>query len=138
MTEKAIIDSTVWIALMHKDDKYNEKAERIVRGWENNKIFEAHITDYILLETADFLLRKASFETALDAIKMLTESKRIKVRYVDELMQARIMELFQKYRELSLADCSLIALGEEEDIKELYSFDSAFDRVKHATRKENI
>ena len=44
--------------------------------------------------------------------------------------------MFQKYKELSLADCSLIALAEEKRIKEIFSFDRAFDRVSGISRKE--
>ena len=133
----AIIDSNVWIALKHKSDQYNEKAERIVKAWQNKEIRQVYITNYILLETANFLLRKASFEIALDAIKMLTESARIKVRYVDGVMHIRVMQLFQMYKGMSMADCSLLALAEEENIKGVYSFDLAFDKVKHVIRKEN-
>lgn len=136
--KKAIIDSGVWIALKHNDDQYNEKAEEIARAWQNNAIKEAYITNYILLETANFLLKKTTFEVTLDAIKMLTESARIKVRYVDEFMHIRIIQLFQKYKEMSLADCSLLALAEEEGISHIFSFDSAFDRVNGISRKENV
>lgn len=138
MIKKAIIDSGVWIAAKHASDQYYEKASKIINAWNDNSIGHVFITDYVVLETANFLLRKASFETALEAIRMLTESERISVRYVDGLMHVLIMKLFQQYRGLSLADCSLIALAEEENIKELYSFDKAFDRVKGVKRSEEI
>ncbi len=136
MIKKAIIDSGVWIAAKHASDKYYDKASRIINALDNNSIGCVFITDYVVLETANFLLRKASFETTLEAIKMLTESERIKVRYVDELMQARIMKLFRQYKELSVTDCSLLALAEEEGISHIFSFDRAFDRVKGAVRRE--
>ena len=69
---------------------------------------------------------------------MLTESERIRVRCVDELMHFRIMQLFQKYKELSVADCSLIALAEEQGINQIFSFDTAFDRVRGIEQKEEI
>lgn len=138
MTKKAIIDSGVWIAAKHASDKYYGNAAEIIKALDDNRILYAFITDYVVLETANFLLRKTSFETALEAIRMLTESERIKVRYVDELMHFRIMQLFQKYKELSVADCSLIALAEEQGISQIFSFDTAFDRVSGIERKEEI
>lgn len=137
MIKKAIIDSGVWIAAKHASDQYYRKASKIVEAWDENSIGFVFITNYVLLETANFLLKKASFETAMEAIKMLTESERVRVRYVDGLMHARIMEIFQQYEELSLADCSLIALAEEENIKEIYSFDTSFDRVRGVQRSES-
>jgi predicted nucleic acid-binding protein len=136
MTGKAIIDSNVWIAAKHKEPS-NKEAINIIESWKNSKIHTVYITDYVLMETTNFLLRKAHFETALEAAQMLIKSARIKVRYVDNLMMHKITELFERYKELSLTDCSLIALAEEENIKELYSFDKAFDRVKGIKRKDS-
>lgn len=137
MAKKAIIDSGVWIAAKHASDQYHNRASQIINAWNDNSIGYVFITDYVVLETANFLLRKSSFETALEAIKMLTESDRIRVRYVDKLMHATIMKLFQQYKDLSLADCSLIALAEEESIKEIYTFDAAFNKVKGLQRSES-
>lgn len=137
MIKRAIIDSGVWIAAKHASDQYYGEASKIINSWNDGSIGYVLITDYVVLETANFLLRKTSFGTALEAIRMLTESQRIRVRYVDALMHARIMELFQQYKDLSLTDCSLIALAEEEDVKELYSFDTAFDKIKSVQRSKS-
>ena len=136
MAKAAIVDSGVWIAAKHASDQYYGKAARIIRAWNDNSISYVFITDYVVVETANFLLRKTSFETALEAVKMLTESERIRVRYVDKLMHAAIMRLFQQYKGLSIADCSLIALAEEEGVSTLFSFDTAFDKVKGISRRE--
>ena len=136
VAKAAIVDSGVWIAAKHASDQYYEKAARIISAWEGNSIGYVFITDYVVVETANFLLRKTSFETALEAVKMLTESERIRVRYVDKLMYAAIMRLFQQYKSLSIADCSLIALAEEEGISTIFSFDTTFDKVKGISRRE--
>ena len=137
MTRAAIVDSGVWIAAKHASDQYYGKAARIMSAWNDRRIGYVFITDYVVVETANFLLRKTSFETALEAVKMLTESERIRVRYVDRLMHSAIMKLFQQYKGMSIADCSLIALAEETGIGDIFSFDTAFDRVKGVKRSES-
>lgn len=135
---KAIIDSGVWIGARYKNDQYREKALAIVEAFLNKKIKEVHLTDYVLVETINFLLRKEGYETASEALNSFLESERVIIRYVDKMMLMRIRELAQRYKGLSLTDCSLAVLAEETGISEVFSFDTAFDKVKGVQRSEEI
>ena len=96
------------------------------------------ITDYVLLETISFLLKKSGFEEAIETLNMFLQNERIEIVFVDELMLETAKSLFEKYRDLSLTDCSIIALMEEKKIKTLFSFDNGFDKIKGIIRKESI
>ena len=133
---RAILDSGIFIATQYKDDFYSERAMSILKGFKEGKISEIYINNYVLLEVVNFLLRKAFFDRANKAYEFLTKTDNIKLVYVDEVMDGGIKELFEKYKDLSLTDCSLIVLGENYKIKNLFSFDSGFDKVKGIIRKE--
>ena len=133
---KGIIDSSIWIALKSKDGELRVKSQNIIKEFLNNKIKEIYITDYVLLETINFLLRKTNFEASSEVYKGILENTNI--IYIDELMIHEILEIFKKYKDLSITDCSLILLCNKKEIKEIYSFDSGFDKVKGIIRKEAI
>ena len=132
---KAIIDSNIWIALTSKDKELKIKSQDIIKGFSEGKIKDIYITDYVLLETTNFLLRKTNFETTLKVYEFILENTNI--IYINESMLEKINELFKKYKDLSITDCSLIILSNEKNIKEIYSFDSGFDKVKGIVRKES-
>ena len=135
---KAIIDSGVWIGARYKNDQYREKSFAIVDAFLNNRIKEVHLTDYVLVETINFLLRKEGHEAASDALDSFFESELVIIRYVNRMMIARIGELLRRYKGLSLTDCSLLVLAEEEGIREICSFDTAFDKVKGVRRIDKL
>ena len=135
---RVIIDSGVWIGARYKNDQYREKALAIVEAFLNKQIKEVHLTDYVLVETINFLLRKEGYETASEALDSFLQSERVIIRYVDKMMLMRIRELAQRYKGLSLTDCSLAVLAEETGISEVFSFDAAFDKVKDIQRSEEI
>ena len=141
MTEfynEVVIDTVIWVGAKSERDNYYEKSNNIINAFLNKKIKKVIITDYILIETINFLLRKSGFEFAYDVLNSITKSSKIEIRYSDEIFLTKIKEIFEKYKNLSLTDCSIVALMEERKIKYLFSFDSGFDKVKGIIRKETI
>src|SRR3989344_1449696 len=105
MIKEAIVDSGVWIASKTEGEE-GDKARIILETFSNGEINTIYITNYILLETVNFLLRKKHFKIALGV-----------------------------YDYLSITDCSMVALAEDFGIKTVFSFDSDLDRVKKIIRK---
>ena len=136
--DEVVIDTVVWVGAKSERDNYHKKSNNIINAFLNKKIKKVFITDYILIETINFLLRKSGFEFAHDVLNSITKSNKIKIRYSDEIFLIKIKEIFEKYKNLSLTDCSIVALMEERKIKYLFSFDSGFDKVKGIIRKETI
>ena len=137
MIKQAIVDSGIWIA-SRAEDSESKKAINILEKFSNSQIGEIYITNYILMESVNFLLRKKHFNIALEVYNYLTKTDRIKLIHVDEITSIRIKELFEKYKTLSIADCSIIALAENYNIETIFSFDSDFDKVKNLIRKESL
>lgn len=136
--EEAVIDSVVWVSAFSEKDQYREICKLIFGGYTGGKIKKVVVTDYVLLETINFLLRKEKFDVALLVFNLFLQSERIEIVYVDELIFEDIKTLFEKYEDLSLTDCSIIALMKERGIKYLFSLDSGFDKVKEIIRKESL
>ncbi|MBS3139004.1 type II toxin-antitoxin system VapC family toxin [Candidatus Woesearchaeota archaeon] len=133
---KALIDSNVFIADWHKRDQNNAQAGQILRAFADGKIERLYTTNLIVSEAVSFLLRKASFELALEMYTYLMRADRITIYYVDRSMETNMWHSFTTYKVLTLADCSLLALSEMLSIKKLFSFDQGFDRVKEIERVE--
>ena len=136
--KESVIDSPVWIGAKSEKDQYRLKCLEILTHFNNGNIKNVYITDYILLETINFLLRKENFEEANQALFNFLQSDRVEIVFVDEVMLEDMKEIFKKYKNLSLTDCSIISSMREKNIKYLFSFDSGFDKVKGIIRKENI
>lgn len=134
----AVIDSLVWIGAFSARDQYRESSKSILGLVRNGEIKKAYITDYIVIETVNFLLRKEGFNTALLVFELMVKSKNIEIVYGDNLTLDDMYKLFRAYKDLSLTDCSIIALMKEKKIKHLFSFDSGFDKVKDIIRKGDI
>lgn len=134
---KAIIDSGVFIGSWHKGDSWSDRAGEIIRNFTEGTIDFVFITNYVVVEVINFLLKKVNFEETLKAYDYLTKTDRIKVVYVDDLMDEEIKSLFLKYKSLTLTDCSLIALAKLTSVRNLYSFDKGFDRAREVVRLES-
>src|SRR3989344_573806 len=97
MIKDAIVDSGIWIASKIEGTE-NKKAESILKAFSDSNIARIYITNYVLLESVNFLLRKKHFDITLEIYDYLINTNRITIIYVDENMSVRIRELFEKYK----------------------------------------
>lgn len=134
----AVLDSNVVIGAFSSSDQYAAPAKAILDAFSAGTINTLLTTNYALVETVNFLLRKASHDAAMRALRFLTETEGITLVFVDRIMQARINEYFSRYKELSITDCSLIAIADEHDVRTVFSFDAGFDRVRGITRSTKV
>lgn len=136
MISKAIFDSSVFIGSQYERDQYSKEATRILENLKDGIIGKVYITDYVLVECVNFLLKKAGFDKASATFNYLTETDNLEIVETGDL--GNVKELFNKYRKLSVTDCSLIALSEKLKIKEIFSFDKHFDSVKGIVRLTSL
>lgn len=130
-----IIDSNVFIGWWDKTDQYHGKSLALAQQFREGKVRKVYVTNYVVLETINFLLKRVSFEQAEEAYSYFRNTEGIEIVYVDATTQQEIEKVFEKYKNLSLTDCSLIMLAHNKGIREIYSFDSGFDKVKDLQRK---
>lgn len=128
------IDSVVWIGAKLKNDQWHKESVSIINKFINKEIKKAYVTDYIILETVNFVLRKGGFDAALETMNIFENHERIEVINIDEITFAQASAIFKKYPGLSITDASTVAVMEELEIKRIYTFDKGFDMIDWVVR----
>ena len=126
----------VWIGAKLKNDQWHQKSVEIINKFINKEIKSVYITDYIVLEAVNFILRKGGFDAAQETLKIFENHERIKIINIDEISFARASSIFKEYPGLSFTDSSIVAEMEELGIKHIYSFDKGFDKIDWIVRLE--
>ncbi|MBU4138323.1 MAG: PIN domain-containing protein [Euryarchaeota archaeon] len=130
------IDSVVWIGAKLKNDQWHKESAKIIDRFIKKEIKKAIVTDYIILESVNFILRKGGFDVALETLEIFENHERIEVINIDEITFARASAIFRKYPGLSITDASTIAVMEEFEINYIYTFDKGFDKIDGIVRLE--
>ena len=129
------IDSVIWIAYKNKNDSWHEKAKNLLPSILSTSE-RAYVTDYIILETVNHLLRKTTFETAKETLEMFLRSPRITSLYNEENTFRQTQDLFDRHSGLSITDANIVLHMLRLKERTLFSFDSGFDGVRQISRRE--
>ena len=81
-------------------------------------------------------MRKGGYDAAKETLGIFEQHQRIEIINIDEIAFARASAIFKDYPGLSITDASTVAVMEELEIKQLYSFDKDFDRIGWVVRLE--
>ncbi len=126
------IDSVVWIALASKKDQWHKDALKLKN--QILKLNKIYVTDLIINETYNFLLRKVSFSAASDTLVMFLESPKITIMFNNFLTLSNTKNILMKHTHLSLTDANIVWFSENLNKKEVMSFDKGFDSVQTISR----
>lgn len=131
----AVVDTTVLID--YKDTGSRDRHERataIVEGIDAGELPTGHVTNYVLLETLNWIHTRQRHDIAVDLRRRLAESAGFELRHAARTDYHRAVELFGTHGNLSFGDATIAAYMEREDVDVLYSFDGDFDAVGGVTR----
>ena len=106
-----IIDAGFFIALLHKNDQYHKKAEKVIMSLPNRR----WITTWLVItEVTHMLMREKAF-SAVQGLLDLCENGSIGLFHIENSHIPRLKQIMKKYQTLpaDLADASLIILAEE-------------------------
>jgi predicted nucleic acid-binding protein len=120
---------------MSKRDANYETARRIIKEVFRDSTLTVCVTDYVVLEVVNFLLRKTGPNLAFKTLDMFEKHDRIDTFFMSPERFEETSGIARKYK-TSLADASLITLMKSTGISTIYSFDSGFDKVKGVERKD--
>ena len=118
------------------DDEHHDVAMRIVRGIDHGDLPTARVTDYVALETLNWIHSRKRHETAVETYERLNQSAGFEVLHAAQKDFAKAVNLFQTYAGLSFGDATIVAYMQREEIEHLYSFDDDFDTIQGITRLE--
>jgi predicted nucleic acid-binding protein len=131
----AVLDSNILID--YKDtsaDGRHERAEDIVHAIDSGELPTARVTNYVLLESLNWMHERQRHDIAVDLHNRLSESAGFELIHAAQKDFHRAVELFETYEGLAFGDATIAAYMERAGIEHLYSFDDDFDVIENITR----
>ena len=132
----AVVDTGVLIGMADADDEHHDVAMEIVHGMDHGDLPTGRVTNYIALETLNWIHNRKRHAKAVETYERLHQSAGFEVLHAAKKDVPSAVELFQTYEGLSFGDATIAAYMEREDIEYLYSFDDDFDTLDGITRLE--
>lgn len=131
----AALDSNVLID--YKDtspDSRHERAEEIVYAADEGDLPTLQVTDYLILESLNWIHERQRHDIAVDLRKRLSDSAGFELVHSAQKDFHRTVELFETNEGMAFGDASIAAYMERTGIEYLYSFDDDFDVLDRVTR----
>ncbi len=128
------IDTSVLLEFRRENGANYDRAQEIVTGIDTGTLPTAHVTDYVILETLNWLHGRKRHDLAVDTHDRLTDSAGFEI--VDSAQKdfTRAVELFRS-RDVAFGDATLAAYMERTGLEYLYAFDRHdFDTFDWITR----
>lgn len=130
-----VVDSVVLLDFRDESaGSRHERAQAIVSGIDSGDLPTARITDYVVLETLNWLHERRAHAMAADTYARLHESAGFELVHTAQKDFTTAVELFGTYEGLSFGDATTVAYMLREDVEFVYSFDDDFDAVDGITR----
>lgn len=129
-----VVDTSVLLGLVDSDDPQHDTATRIVRGIDRGDLPTGRITNYVTLETLNWIHNRQHHQTAVETYDRLKKSAGFELLHAAQKDFARAIELFETYEPLAFGDATIVAYMEREDVEYLYSFDRDFDGIDAVSR----
>ena len=132
----AVIDTGVLVAMADSDDEQHDVAMGIVRRIDHGDLPTARVTNYVALETLNWIHSRKRHEMAVETYERLNQSAGFELLHAAQKDFAEAVNLFQTYAGLSFGDATTVAYMQREEIEYLYSFDDDFDTIRGLSRLE--
>ena len=123
-SKRIAVDSNYFIALFNPDDALHKSTQSIAKKIVDEEITLV-ISNLIFLEAITVISQRRSRLIAIEAGNYLKYDSFIEIIHIDEALQERAWEIFQKIqkKDVSFVDCSVIACMRAEGIHRLLTFD---------------
>jgi predicted nucleic acid-binding protein len=132
----AVVDTGILIGMADADDQHHDTAMEIVRGMDHGDLPTGHVTNYVALETLNWIHNRKRQQKAVEIYERLNQSAGFEVRQAAQKDFTNALDLFETYDGLSLGDATIAAYMRREGVDYLYSFDDDFDVIADITRLE--
>jgi predicted nucleic acid-binding protein len=132
----AVIDTNVLIDYKDTGADTHKQATEIVHTADNGGLPALRVTNYVLLETLNWIHERQRHDIAVDLRRRLSESAGFELIHAAQADFHRAVELFETYDGLAFGDATIAAYMERTDLEFLYSFDDDFDAIEGISRLE--
>lgn len=130
----AVVDSNVLIDYKDTSGDRHEQAVALVRGFDSGALPTAHVTNYVLLESLNWIHERKRHDIAVDLRRRLTNSAGFDLVHSAQKDYHRAVDLFGGHEQLAFGDATIAAYMDRTGIEYLYSFDDDFDQLDWVTR----
>ena len=123
-TDRVLVDTSAFFALLVNDDTFHERAVAFYSSALESEL-ELWTTSYVLSETIALLQRRFGFDSARTFSTMMEE--RVQVHWVDAAVHASAWRRYAESRGagMNLVDWTVAVVAENMDAR-IFTFDSDF------------
>ena len=131
------IDTTVWVGDADLNDDFHESSHEIIESVRMGKTPLGLVTDFVIDELVTILGNRKGFGAgaAKDTGRAILESPRIFTVFVDDSILGAALLAYPAYKgKLSLTDVITTVVMKKYGVRDVFSHDTDFDRVKGVRR----
>jgi predicted nucleic acid-binding protein len=120
-------DTSGWIALFDKSDKYHRPAAQMLQSLKGQNLFFL-TSDYILDETLTHLLYTSGRQVAISFGRWIVTSSYVEITRVNEEIWTAAWKMFQAFhdKEWAFTDCTSFVLMQRRYLWQAFTFDHHF------------
>jgi len=127
---RVFFDTSAYVALADTSDQFHADAVRLAERVIADRLPRV-TTNYVLAEAHTLIRRKCGHTIAVrfgDGIRRDVAGGRLKIIYVDEVLDDAAWEIFKKYadQDFSFVDCTSFAWLRQHPDSEVFAFDEDF------------
>lgn len=124
---KIFIDTSAWLALNDRNDRYHIRAVSKSSEIRENKI-DIVTSEYIIDESITLIRFRVSHKAAIVFGESIFRSNIVRIEGIIENTRLQAWEIFKKYRDknLSFTDCTSFVIMKNLKIKKAFTFDEDF------------
>jgi len=105
----AVVDTGVLIGLADVDDDHHDTAMEIVRGMDHGDLPTGQVTNYIVLETLNWIHSRKRHKKAIETYQRLNQSAGFEILHAAQKDFSSALDLFETYDGLSFGDATIAA-----------------------------
>ncbi|MFO7539101.1 MAG: PIN domain-containing protein [Chloroflexota bacterium] len=127
---KLFVDTSAWVALSAKNDKYHRPASTAFAGLKRTR-FQLVTTDYILDESLTHLLTHYGHHRAIAFGRWALNSESIQIYRIDDTIWDEAWQMFQQYddKEWAFTDCTSFMVMQQQQLYQAFTFDRHFGQA---------
>lgn len=120
------VDSNYFIALANPKDSLHTVAFQLSKQIASEK-YSVVISNLIVAETLTIISQKLGRKPAITTSIAIHNNPDIEIIFIDRQLHERSLQLFNKIdkKNMSFIDCSILAVMQKKNIKQLLTFDHA-------------
>lgn len=136
---KLFVDTSAWVALFDRSDKYHFPATSAFRLKQGHSA-QLLTTDYVLDETLTHLRYACGHQVAVNCGKWLLESPHIEIVRIDQFYWEDGWRIFRQFKDKAWAftDCVSFCVMWQLELREAFTFDHHFAQAGFVLWPENL